>query len=62
MQKVTITFVSLFVLLASSMSQANENETILDMLATAKLTGMCGMMKQLTSFQEATRMEGGINL
>ena len=59
MQKVTINFVLLFILLAPSMIQANENEAILDMLVTAKLTGMCGMMKQMTSFQEATRMEGG---
>ncbi len=28
-------------------------------LATAKLAGMCGALKQMAAFQEATKMEGG---
>ena len=39
--------------------QANENKALIDILVTAKTTGMCGTLKQLTAFQESTKMEGG---
>lgn len=30
-----------------------------DMLTTAKIAGMCGTLKQMFAFQEATQMPGG---
>ncbi|MGB5966680.1 MAG: hypothetical protein WBG65_14250 [Sulfurimonadaceae bacterium] len=40
-------------------TNANENEPLINLLIVAKATGMCGTIKQLTSFQESTKMPGG---
>jgi hypothetical protein len=50
---------SIFVLLSSGLPYANENELLLDALVAAKATGMCGAIKQLSAFQESTKMPGG---
>lgn len=39
--------------------KANENDPLIDMLIIAKTTGMCGTIKQLSAFQESTKMPGG---
>ena len=38
---------------------ANENDGVIDMLIAAKATGMCGTFKQMSIFQESTKMPGG---
>lgn len=38
---------------------ANDNEPLIELLIVAKATGMCGTIKQLTAFQESTKMPGG---
>jgi len=38
---------------------ANDNDPLIDLLIVAKATGMCGTIKQLTAFQESTKMPGG---
>ena len=40
-------------------AHANENDAVIDMLIAAKATGMCGTFKQLSAFQESTKMPGG---
>ena len=68
MKNIVILFFSCFIILTPYMSQADKNSNLLNnissddmlsILSMAKVTGMCGMLKQLTNFQETTRMDGG---
>ena len=38
---------------------AANNKAILDLMVTAKATGMCGVFSQMVNFQDATKMPGG---
>lgn len=38
---------------------ANENKEILDSIALGKIAGMCGLVKQMATFQNTTQMKGG---
>lgn len=54
--------VAIYLILVSGMSHANdndENDTVMEILVVAKATGMCGAIKQMSAFQEATKMPGG---
>jgi len=47
--------------LPSKIAKAQDNDTkmILMVVNNAKLAGMCGTLKQMSAFQEATQMPGG---
>lgn len=49
----------LFTICFSGFTHANNNTPLVDALITAKTTGMCGAIKQMTAFQESTKMPGG---
>ena len=44
---------------ASQTASENGDNTLLTMMAQAKMTGMCGLLHQLSTFQITTKMEGG---
>lgn len=51
--------VAIYLILSSDISHANDNEALMDALIAAKATGMCGAIKQMSAFQESTKMPGG---
>lgn len=54
-----IFYVAIYLILLSGISHANDNEALMDALVAAKATGMCGAIKQMSAFQESTKMPGG---
>ncbi|WP_454842883.1 hypothetical protein [Pseudomonas hormoni] len=54
-------YVSVLLLSISSISWADESTSNagLEILATAKMSGGCGILGQMVSFQESTKMAGG---
>ncbi|WP_345970897.1 hypothetical protein WCX72_03385 [Sulfurimonas sp. HSL1-6] len=52
-------FLSLCLLLLNANANDNENKPLINLMIIAKATGMCGTIKQLTAFQESTKMPGG---
>ena len=51
--------VMIVTILFASSSHGSGNKEILEALQIAKVAGMCGALKQITSFQETTQMPGG---
>ena len=50
----------ILILLASPFGHANEAaESTLEIMVVSKMTGLCGALSQMVTFQEATKMEGG---
>lgn len=54
----------LLILFTATASIANAEEDdatefLADILITAKMTGMCGVIEQMMAFQKATQLEGG---
>ncbi len=47
----------LFLFIGSA--HASENDPLIHLLIASKATGMCGTIKQLSAFQETTKMPGG---
>ena len=39
--------------------EKTDSEFALDLMVTAKATGMCGVFSQMVSFQDSTKMPGG---
>lgn len=54
-------YVAAFLLSIPSISWADksDSESGLELLATAKMSGACGVLGQMVSFQESTKMAGG---
>lgn len=51
-----------FIILIVSCPAHSGNEaqgTLQDMLISAKFTGLCGALQQMTTFQESTKIDGG---
>lgn len=57
MVKILVLVLTCFICVENT--EANENQGVIDMLVTAKATGMCGVFKQMSIFQESTQMPGG---
>ncbi|MFN2202292.1 MAG: hypothetical protein ACK2UO_13865 [Caldilineaceae bacterium] len=48
------------ILSCSCVSHGNEdNQPLIEMLATAKVSGMCGVFGQMARFQESTQLKNG---
>lgn len=52
-------FSLLFILFISTNSFANKNSELENILIVSKVTGTCGVFKQLSYFQSTTQMKGG---
>ncbi|MGM3159949.1 hypothetical protein ACS25C_04080 [Dickeya undicola] len=53
-------FIALVIMVASFSSMAaNEKNNVNDLMLNAKWAGMCGVIKQMISFQEANKIPGG---
>lgn len=60
-RKIHILFVAVAFLSPFSYGQEakEDNSAVMEALVVAKATGMCGLIKQMTAFQESTKMPGG---
>jgi hypothetical protein len=53
---ITILFSSM---VASEEKSDDDMSAVIEMMVVAKATGMCGVLSQLVSFQQTTKMSGG---
>lgn len=60
MKSFAFIFITL-VFISSNQANAEEDKDILGILAAAKMTGGCGIIHQMATFQDATKLEGGDN-
>ena len=59
MKTLIIAAFTIMILAASAKAQNDDKQAFKVMLVNAKIAGMCGTLKQLSAFQQATQMPGG---
>lgn len=52
-------FIPLLLISSTSWAEKSDSESGLELLVTAKMSGACGILGQMVSFQESTKMAGG---
>lgn len=50
---------ALFILFSAATSYAEQTPSPQEMLAAAKVSGACGIMRQMINFQESTKIQNG---
>ena len=63
MSKLLLTIVSTLAFSSIAFAEGNKSDDdispVINLMITAKATGMCGVFSQMANFQEATKMPGG---
>lgn len=59
MKLITLILSAMLSLPCLAQDDSNEMDGVISLLVAAKATGACGVIHQLVSFQESTKMQGG---